>query len=109
MRKVSLWAVFFILLPFLGLPGCSTPRTDFLQMEREGVEIRVYKVFGMDCPGCHGGLEKLVNAIPGIKTSKANWEEQRLSVAFQPGANVDDSIVYDAIKRANFTPGQRIK
>ncbi|UCD17871.1 MAG: heavy-metal-associated domain-containing protein [Candidatus Zixiibacteriota bacterium] len=112
MRIASAWpapAEFMMLLLLIGLLGCSAPATDFSQFEQEGSEVRVYEVFGMDCPGCHGGLEKLVNAIPGIRTSKANWEKQRLHVVLQPETQVDDSAIHDAIKRANFTPGKRIR
>ena len=93
----------------VGLLGCSSARTDLSQFEREGSEIRIYEVFGMDCPGCHGGLEKLVNEIPAVRTSKANWEKQQLKVAFHPNAEVDDNAIYTAIKQANFTPGKRLE
>jgi copper chaperone CopZ len=63
----------------------------------------------MDCPGCHGGLEKLVKKIPGILDTKANWEKNRLTVTVRQGSELDDKDVFDAIRRANFTPGERIK
>jgi cation transport ATPase len=62
----------------------------------------------MDCPGCHGGLEKLVNRVPGVLESRANWEEKRLQVRLRQGTDLKDEDIFEAIKRANFTPGKRL-
>ncbi len=76
-------------------------------MEESG--DRVYEVFGMNCPGCHGGLEKLVKKIPAVQEAKANWKEKQLIVIVRPDVKLNDEDIYDAIRRANFTPGKRIK
>jgi copper chaperone CopZ len=89
--------------------GCSTGRSDVLPEMPEGTEVRIYEVFGMDCPGCHGGLEKLVDEIPAVEKSEANWKEKRLAVAVKPGADLKDEDVLDAIHRANLTPGERLR
>ena len=91
------------------LPGCGATGLNFAQLESDGHEIRIYEVFGMDCPGCHGGLENLVNQVQGVKTSQANWEKQQLKVALHPDVEVDDDAIWGAVKSANFTPGKRIK
>lgn len=70
---------------------------------------RVYEVFGMDCPGCHGGIEKLVKRIPAVEKAEANWEKKQLVVTVKPGYKLDDQDVIKAIKEANFTPGKRKK
>lgn len=88
--------------------GCATAGTDFAEMISEGSEVRTYELFGMDCPGCHSGLENLINEIPGVRTSKANWEKRRLKVVLHPNVEVNDDAIFDAIKRANFTPGKRL-
>ncbi|MBW2605844.1 MAG: cation transporter [Deltaproteobacteria bacterium] len=75
----------------------------------EGMEVRVYEVFGMDCPGCHGGLEKLIEQIPGVEQAEANWEKKRVAVMVRKGTKLNDEDVYDAIKRANFTPGKKVQ
>lgn len=72
-------------------------------------ETRVFEVFGMDCPGCHGGLENLIDAIPGVAGSKAAWEEKSVTVIVEEGADVGDADIVAAIKKANFTPGERLK
>ena len=89
--------------------GCGGPGKGTTLTAEEGTEIRVYEVFGMDCPGCHGGAEKLVNRVEGVVTSVANWTTQRIAVKVRLEANVADEAVLDALKRANFTPGERIK
>jgi hypothetical protein len=70
------------------------------------LEVRVYEVFGMDCPGCHGGLEKLVLRIPAVEAAEANWEQKKLTVTVKPGVELNDEDVYEAIRQANFTPGE---
>jgi cation transport ATPase len=105
----------FIVLGLVGITiliyllGCATDRPDLAELGSEGSEVRIYEVFGMDCPGCHGGLEDLVNKIPEVITSKANWEKQQLQVVMHPIVEVEDDVIYEAIKQANFTPGKRLK
>jgi hypothetical protein len=89
--------------------GCGSSRPDISEVAGENNEIRVYEVFGMDCPGCHDGLEKLVNEIPEVVTSKANWEKQRLQVVLKPNSSIDDTVILSAIEKANFTVGKRLQ
>ena len=89
--------------------GCGGARESFSLAEEPGMEMRIYEVFGMDCPGCHGGVEKLVNKLPGVIASQANWEEQTLAIKVRKDSDLTDDEIHDAIKRANFTPGKRIK
>ncbi len=91
------------------LAACATAKPDFDKLVSEGGEVRIYEIFGMDCPGCHGGLENLVNKVPGVKSSQANWEKQQLRVVLYANVEVDDEAIHEAIKRANFTPGERFK
>ena len=91
------------------LIGCSAGRMQTVEVPGAGEEVRIFEVFGMDCPGCHGGLEKLVNKVPGVKTSKANWEKQQLQVILAAGADVTDEDIFAAIKQANFTAGKRLR
>ena len=89
------------------LAGCSSapePVTDSVV----GTFIK-YEVFGMDCPGCHGGLEKLALGIPGVRTATASWEDKKLTLGLEDGAEVTEEQVRSAIDRANFTAGERLK
>ncbi len=70
---------------------------------------REYEVFGMDCPGCQSGLEKLVNKIPEVAESDSSWQAKRLWITPVEGAELNDEDVFDAISRGNFTAGKRIK
>jgi copper chaperone CopZ len=72
-------------------------------------QVMIYEMFGMDCPGCHSGIENLVNKIPGVTKSEANWEKQELKIWVDPAKEVKEEAIFDAIERANFTPGDRIK
>lgn len=109
MRCLFLWTfVSCLLLVFLGC-GNSTQNSELRSIDVENSKVRVYEVFGMDCPGCQSGLEKLVNKIPAVQYSQADWKDKRLSVTIKPGSDINDEDVYDAIRRSNFTPGKRIK
>ncbi len=104
--------VFFLLvlsvLFFCGM-GCNSAEQDLAIESMEESGTRVYEVFGMDCPGCHGGLEKLVKKIPSVQKAEANWLKKQLVVTVHPEVELNDEDIYDAIKRANFTLGNRIK
>ncbi|MFC1585159.1 cation transporter [Fibrobacterota bacterium] len=71
--------------------------------------ILVFEVFGMDCPGCHGGLNKLIENISGVKKSEANWKMQVVKISLQEGASVKNESILQAIRDANFTPGKRLQ
>jgi copper chaperone CopZ len=89
--------------------GCTATGQGVIVKSTQNSETRVYEVFGMNCPGCHGGLEKLVEKIPAIQQAEANWQKKQLVVSVRPGAEINDEDIYDAIQRANFTAGKRIK
>jgi copper chaperone CopZ len=106
MKQLSFLSCFALML---WVQGCSQPQQTESTVSIQDSNARVYEVFGMDCPGCHGGLEKLVKKIPAVKEAQANWQKQQLIVVVQPDAELDDEAIYDAVKRANFTPGKRIQ
>ncbi len=106
-RYMFLPLIFFVLL-FCGI-GCNTAGQSSAVESMEESETRVYEVFGMDCPGCHGGLEKLVKKIPAVQEAEANWLQKQLVVTVRPEVELNDEDIYDAIRRSNFTPGNRIK
>jgi copper chaperone CopZ len=103
--KVSL-AVFFVLIAAI---GCDSTNSDVRALPSGEYETRVYEVFGMDCPGCHGGVEKLIAKIPEVEKVEANWQDKQVAVVVREGAQLDDEQVWDAVRRSNFTPGKRIK
>ena len=108
MKRYMFFVLVLSALVYCGI-GCNTAGEDVAAEPVEGSEIRVYEVFGMNCPACHGGLEKLVKKIPAVEQAEGNWVEKRVTVTIRPGSELKDEDIYDAIRRANFTPGKRIK
>ena len=106
-RYMFLPLILFVLL-FCGI-SCNSAGQDLAVESMEESETRVYEVFGMDCPGCHGGLEKLVKKIPAVQEAEANWLKKQVVITVRPGTELNDEDIYDAIRRANFTPGKQIK
>lgn len=100
----------FIIVCILGLLLCGcNPETKIDTSESDHItKTHVYEVFGMDCPGCHGGLEKLVRKIPAVLDAKADWVNKKLTVTVRQGAKLNDEDIFDAMRRGNFTPGKRI-
>lgn len=105
--KMVIPTVLFILMSMV--TGCTNKQAKTPEISDDEREIRIYEVLGMDCPGCHGGVEKLVLKIPAVLSAQANWKDQRLVVTVKRGSALNDDLVYDAIRRANFTAGRRIQ
>ncbi len=100
----------FVLILFLSIAGCSSSeKTQSFSKMYSSDQIRIYEVFGMDCPGCHGGIEKLVKEVPKVLDAKANWSEKNITIVIEKGATVEDKTIFEAIQRANFTPGKRLQ
>ncbi len=104
-NKFGSFIIIVICVTFLG--SCLSQNTKPAFDSPGGLETRVYQVLGMDCPGCHGGVEKLINKIPGVFDSKANWKKKQIVVRIQKDGDVSDESIFEAIRRANFTPGKR--
>ena len=107
MKKIGFTFSLILIITFFN--SCLSERAKPALDSNENIETRIYEVFGMDCPGCHGGVEKLVNKIPGVIDSGANWEKKQIVVRIRRGEEISDEAIFDAIRRANFTPGKRTK
>ena len=101
--------IFFVVLFIGGIAYAKDISHKKTSVAQEEMEMRVYEVLGMNCPGCHGGVEKLVKKIEAINSVEANWKEKVLTVTVKSGETLNDEDVYDAIRRANFTPGKRLQ
>ena len=108
MMRYKLFILILFVLLFSGI-GCNPENQVPAAESVQNSETRVYEVFGMNCPGCHGGLEKLAMKVPAVQQAQANWIEKQLTITIKPGTELDDEDILDAIRRANFTPGKRIK
>jgi len=96
-------------LIMVGVIACASGNKDIDPELDQESETHIYEVFGMNCPGCHGGLEKILLKNPAILSAQGNWVEKRVTIKVRSDSKFSDEEVYDAIRRANFTPGKRIK
>ena len=62
-----------------------------------------FTVYGMDCPGCEGGLEKQVNKIPSVQYSNADWVKQELKIVLAQDSVINMTALEKRVKKANFT------
>jgi copper chaperone CopZ len=83
--------------------GCSTARGPVTT--GKATETATYTVYGMDCPGCHGGVEKNLKKIPGVIDARANWKQKTVTLMLDPEQRVDDEAVKEAVEDSNFTLG----
>lgn len=84
----------------------SQNSTDNKLQQQDTITIK-YQVFGMNCPGCHGALEKQLNKIPGVLYSKADWVKQE--VAIYSSIQITEEDIRKRMKKTNFTMGEKIK
>ena len=101
--------VLFSALLLAWISGCQSVDSPADPASLAQLESRTYEVFGMDCPGAHGGLEKLVEKLEPVQDAQADRQAKTLTVFIRPDTALDDESVHDAIKRANFAPGKRLE
>jgi copper chaperone CopZ len=89
------------------LAGCSTPTAETEQKEFSSHAV-TYEVYGMDCPGCHGGLEKNLKKIPGVLEATANWKQKRVTLSLDEAADVPEDQIVRAVEDSNFTLGKQL-
>lgn len=113
MTKLKIILIVFVFA--LLMTGCGStvqkvqtkPESSAFEQQKTEYTKKIYIVYGMDCPGCHSGLEKLVEQLVDVVKAKANWEKKQLTVYIKPGHKLNDKDVFNAIKKANFTPGKK--
>ena len=88
------------------MTGCATT-TPAPQSATKHEQV-TYAVYGMDCPGCHGGIEKNLEKLPGIIDASANWKDKRVTLALAPGQKADKAAIEQMVEDSNFTLGERI-
>jgi copper chaperone CopZ len=99
--------VFILTLAIVPLIGCTTSQQ--ARNPQSGGEQVTYVVYGMDCPGCHGGVEKNLKKIPGIVDASANWKQKTVTLMLAPDEPVDDSVLKKAVTDCNFTLGEKVQ
>ena len=67
----------------------------------DGLKTLRFSVPGMKCGGCIAGIEKAVNAVPGILTARANLTARAVSVTWR-GTATEPTAIRAALARAGF-------
>lgn len=98
----------FLILITVFLISCGSSK-ETADTNFENTQVKVYEVFGMDCPGCHGGVEKLLNKHEAVAGSKADWVKKQITLYIKNDSEISDEEIFALIKKANFTPGKQIK
>jgi len=102
------YAITILTIAAAGLiTGCATSRP--LAQEDHSSDEVVYEVFGMDCPGCHGGVEKNLVKLSGVVAASANWKQKTVTLHVAEGAAVEDAQIKQAVEDSNFTLGRQLK
>lgn len=80
-------------------------KNDSIMQDQNNIQSDTLKftIYGMDCPGCEGGLEKQVYKIPAIKFSKADWVNQELRIVLVQDSTLNTKELEKRVKKANFT------
>lgn len=97
--------IFTTILIFAGFSNSQLTATDFSQQSEavSASDTLEFTVYGMDCPGCEGGLEKQVNKIPSVASSDANWVKQKLEIVLKKDSTLNLEQLKERVKKANFT------
>jgi len=61
------------------------------------------RVDGLACPFCAYGIEKKLNALPGVERLETNIKEGTVIVMMKDGATLDRATARQAVKDAGFT------
>ena len=77
-------------------------------VKRVVLDTLTYKVYGMDCPGCHSALEKQINKLSSVDYSVADWLNQEVMIVVKRDSTIKEKELFEKIKKANFTPGEEI-
>jgi len=98
------------------IPSFKSDPEAYLKSESKAVKTikhetssAVFQVFGMDCPGCHGGVEKLLVKIDGIHSAEADYIKKEVKLVLDNSITLDVNKVKKAVEAANFTLGKRLE
>lgn len=97
---ILLTAILFILIPTISQAQNNIKNESIIHNQADTLK---YTIYGMDCPGCEGGLEKQVNKIPAIGFSKADWVNQELRIVLLKDSTLTIKELEKRVKKANFT------
>ena len=67
------------------------------------VKSRFRAVDGLSCPFCAYGLEKNLKKVTGVERVDIDMKTGKATAFLKPDANIDDSVLREAVKKAGFT------
>jgi mercuric ion binding protein len=71
--------------------------------QENSAQSATIQVDGLSCPFCAYGLEKHLKKIKGVEGVEINIKSGKATVALKHGAQVDDAVLKEAVKKAGFT------
>lgn len=96
--------VLLLILPTILMAQNNIDNDKINQIQQNvNTDTLVYTIYGMDCPGCEGGLEKQVNKIPSVQFSDADWVKQELRIVLVQDSTLNVNELEKRVKKANFT------
>ncbi|MGQ8336716.1 heavy-metal-associated domain-containing protein [Sunxiuqinia sp. A32] len=110
LRRISVF--FFFLCGMISAQALEIDTTYNIGVQQDSIVCEpnvCYEVFGMDCPGCESALEKQLNKLDGVEKVKASWEKQQVLIWTNDKVVPTDEEITKRIKKANFTPGEKIQ
>lgn len=86
--------------------GCATPSA--LHEADGGNEVVTHRAeitaHGLSCPLCASNLDDQMARVPGVKSSRIDFETGVLHVEVEAGAEVPRASLLRAVRDAGFTP-----
>lgn len=86
--------------------GCATPSA--MHETEAGDEIVTHRAeitaHGLSCPLCASNLDDQMLRVPGVKSSKIDFETGVLHIEVEEGAEVSRAALTRAVRDAGFTP-----
>jgi len=92
---------FFQLLFITGML-LAAPLTP-VNAQEGSTQSAIIQVDGLSCPFCAYGLEKHLKKINGVQGVEINMKAGKATVALKAGAQVGDTALSEAVKKAGFT------
>lgn len=69
----------------------------------DGGSVYTLRVDGLACPFCAYGIEKELQAVPGVEQVETNIKDGVVVVTMQKSADLDESTAREAVGNAGFT------
>lgn len=112
MKTIDILIAVLLMLAISGTTYAQNQtQADTIMQIRQDIQpdTLVFTVYGMDCPGCEGALEKQVNKMEYVKFSQADWLKQELRLVLVKDSALKINELEKRVKKANFTLEKELK